>query len=136
MDLKEKRIPNWLTFTTILLSLLYHAISGGFDGLFFSLKGLLVGMAILMLPYFSRLYGNPSALHKIGDEATEALERSRAKVARFINAAPAEIIFTSGATESNNALISYAMRNRTRGDHIIMSEIEHISLHNVAKYLT
>lgn len=89
-----------------------------------------------MLPYFSTLYGNPSALHRIGDKATEALEKSRAAIADFISAKPTEVIFTSGATESNNALISYAMRNRTKGNHIIISEIEHISLHNIAKYLT
>jgi cysteine desulfurase len=45
-------------------------------------------------------------------------------------------VFTSGATESNNlALIGYAMRNRRKGDHIIISEMEHISIHNIAKYL-
>lgn len=90
-----------------------------------------------MLPYLTQKYGNPSALHTIGDQATEALESCRATVAHFFNASPKEIIFTSGATESNNAaLIGFAMRNKNKGNHIVMSEIEHISIHNIAKYLT
>ncbi len=89
-----------------------------------------------MLPYFDKKFGNPSSLHKIGDEATEILDHSRQAVAKFINAKPEEIIFTSGATESNNlALIGFALRNKHKGNHIIISEIEHISLHNIAKYL-
>ncbi|TXT57521.1 MAG: cysteine desulfurase (tRNA sulfurtransferase), PLP-dependent [Candidatus Thorarchaeota archaeon] len=90
----------------------------------------------LMRPYFTKHYGNPSALHSIGDRATEVLEKSREKISRFINADPGEIIFTSGATESNNmALIGYALRNKRKGNHIIISEIEHISIRNIAKYL-
>lgn len=89
-----------------------------------------------MLPYFTERFGNPASLHGVGDRATEALERSRADVARFIGAAPDEIVFTSGATESNNlALIGYATRNKRAGDHIVISEVEHISLHNIGKYL-
>ncbi len=89
-----------------------------------------------MEPYYNRIYGNPSSLHSMGDEATDALEMSRSKIAELIHAEPDEIIFTSGATESNNlALIGYAMRNKNKGKHIIISEIEHISLHNIAKFL-
>ncbi len=89
-----------------------------------------------MLPYFHDKFGNPSSLHSVGDTATEILEQSRKVIAGFINAAPDEIIFTSGATESNNqALIGYALRNKDRGNHIIISEIEHISIHNIVKYL-
>jgi cysteine desulfurase len=89
-----------------------------------------------MTPYFSEKFGNPSSLHFEGDRATEALDNSREKVSRFINADLKEIIFTSGATESNNlALIGYAMRKKGKGNHIIISEVEHISIHNIAKYL-
>jgi cysteine desulfurase len=89
-----------------------------------------------MLPYFNELFGNPSSLHGTGDAATNILEESREIIAKFINAKPAEIIFTSGATESNNlALIGYALRNKKKGNHIIISEVEHISIHNIAKYL-
>ena len=89
-----------------------------------------------MLPYFAERFGNPASLHAPGDRATAALEESRAAVADFLHAAPDEIVFTSGATESNNlALIGYASRNRRSGDHVVISEIEHISLHNIGKYL-
>ena len=89
-----------------------------------------------MLPYFGRTFGNAASLHGVGDAATAALEDARARVARFIGADPAEIVFTSGATEANNlALIGYAQRNRRKGDHIVITEAEHISILNIAKYL-
>ena len=89
-----------------------------------------------MLPYFGEKYGNPSALHTIGDIGTDALEESRKSIAKFINADEDEIIFTSGATEAINlGIIGYAMKNKRKGNHIVMSEIEHISIHNIAKYL-
>ncbi len=89
-----------------------------------------------MNPYFNELYGNPSSLHSVGDEATEALDKSRSKISGLIQAEPDEIIFTSGATESNNlALIGYALKNKSQGKHIIISETEHISIHNTAKFL-
>lgn len=89
-----------------------------------------------MLPYFTEKFGNPASLHAIGDRATEALEQSRAGVAAFIGAQPEEIIFTSGATESSNlALMGFATRSKRSGDHVIISEVEHISLHNIGKNL-
>jgi cysteine desulfurase len=89
-----------------------------------------------MLPYFNEQFGNPSSLHRTGDVSTNLLEESREIIAKFINAKPNEIVFTSGATESNNlALIGYALRNKGKGKHIIISEVEHISIHNIAKYL-
>ena len=90
-----------------------------------------------MTPYFYYKFGNPSSLHKTGDEATDILEKCRQTIANFINAKKEEIIFTSGATESNNlAIIGYALRNKGKGNHILISEIEHISIHNIAKYLS
>jgi len=91
-----------------------------------------------MKPYFLERFGNPSSLHFIGDDATDVLDNSRKQIAKFINAEhDNEIIFTSGATESNNlALIGFAMRNKRKGKHVIISEVEHISIHNLAKYLT
>ncbi len=89
-----------------------------------------------MAPYHWEKFGNPSSLHKVGDLATEILDQSRETIAGFIGAEKNEIIFTSGATESNNqALIGYAMRNKSKGNHIIISEVEHISILNLAKYL-
>lgn len=89
-----------------------------------------------MIPFYRDRFGNPSSLHKEGDEAMRILESCRSTVAEFIGAHPEEIVFTSGATEANNlALIGYALRNREKGDHIVISEIEHISIHNIVKYL-
>ncbi|MFX1571949.1 MAG: cysteine desulfurase family protein [Promethearchaeota archaeon] len=90
-----------------------------------------------MTVYLNQKFANPASLHCEGDDATDALVEYRSKVAEFINAPdPESIIFTSGATESNNlALIGTAMRYRKKGNHIIISEIEHISILNIAKYL-
>ncbi|MHA2207363.1 MAG: cysteine desulfurase family protein, partial [Candidatus Thorarchaeota archaeon] len=89
-----------------------------------------------MKSFFSEKYGNPSALHQVGDIATEALEESRNRIAEFINADNDEIIFTSGATEAiNMGIIGYAMKNKRKGKHVIISEVEHISIHNIAKFL-
>ena len=89
-----------------------------------------------MLPFWTDRFGNPSSLHSVGDDATEVLDRSRKTIATFLGARPEEIIFTSGATESSNlALIGYAQRNKRRGNHIIISEMEHISIHNITRYL-
>jgi cysteine desulfurase len=89
-----------------------------------------------MLPYMTERFGNPSSLHGVGDEATAALDDARARVARFVGAQPDEVVFTSGATEANNlALIGYCRRNRRKGDHVLISEAEHISILNIAKVL-
>jgi len=90
----------------------------------------------MMTPYFTERFGNPASLHGVGDDATATLETARAKVATSIGALPEEIVFTSGATESSNlALLGYANRNRRAGDHIVISEVDHISIHNLGKVL-
>ncbi len=87
-----------------------------------------------MAPYFTERFGNPAALHGVGDDATATLEAARAKVAASIGALPEEIVFTSGATESSNlALLGFANRNRRAGDHIVISEVDHIAIHNLGK---
>jgi len=90
-----------------------------------------------MTPYFKEIYGNPSSLHSFGLDAKKALEESRTKVARLIGAEnPEEIRFTSGGTESNNlAIKGVAYRNKKRGNHIITTTIEHMSVMNTCKYL-
>lgn len=94
------------------------------------------GVIETMTGYLRENFGNPSSLHKIGDDATKVLEEARKTIAGFINGEKDEILFTSGATESNNlGIIGFALRNKHKGNHIIMSEIEHISIHNIAKYL-
>ncbi len=90
-----------------------------------------------MLPYAKDYYGNPSSLHTFGQEARKALEDARTRLAALINAEKKEsLIFTSGATESNNTAIKgIANRYKDRGNRIITSTIEHMSVLNPVKYL-
>jgi cysteine desulfurase len=90
-----------------------------------------------MNPYFLEDYGNASSGHSYGNAAKEALTSSREKVAQLIGAEKAqEIIFTSGGTESNNlAIKGAAFRNKSKGNHIITTAIEHMSVINICKYL-
>ena len=80
-----------------------------------------------MLPYFDKVYGNPSSLHSIGQEAKEALEAARATVAQCLGCEPREIIFTSGGSEADNqAIISAARFGARKGKkHIISTAFEH-----------
>jgi cysteine desulfurase len=83
-----------------------------------------------MLPYFSDRFGNPaSRQHAYGWEAQKAVDTARSQVAALIGASPSEIVFTSGASESNNLAIKGAVHaRRTRGDHIITAGTEHKSV--------
>ena len=93
-------------------------------------------VVLSMLPYHSEEYGNASSLHSYGTHAKEILDRSRRKLASFIGAEPDEIVFTSGGTESNNlALKGIAFANRSKGNHIIVSTVEHDCVLNVCKWL-
>ena len=91
-----------------------------------------------MLPFMDKAYGNPSSLHRMGQEAKNAINYARKQVAELINAEkPESIIFTSGATESNNfAIKGIANRYKDRGTKIITSKVEHMSVVNPIKYLT
>lgn len=90
-----------------------------------------------MKPYFFEKYGNSSSAHSFGNEAKQALATARQQVADLIGAEkPQEIVFTSGGTESNNlAIKGAALRNKKKGNHIITSAVEHISVVNICKYL-
>ena len=89
-----------------------------------------------MLPYFSERFGNTISLHSFGQEAKKALEEGRETVADLVGAKPKEIIFTSSATESNNlALKGIAFVNKKRGNHIIISSIEHPCIVECARWL-
>jgi len=82
-----------------------------------------------MEPYFYQRFGNASSPHKIGQEAKNALEESRSILAHFIGAKEDEIVFNSGATEGNNHVISrIAVDLKGKGNHIIVSPIEHHSV--------
>ena len=80
-----------------------------------------------MLPYLREKFGNPaSCTHRYGWDAQAGVEKARKQVARLINARPEEIIFTSGATESDNlAIKGVARANRQRGNHLATLAIEH-----------
>ncbi len=89
-----------------------------------------------MLPYFGEVYGNPSSLHAFGQEAKAAVEEAREKIASLLGADPAEIVFTSGGTESDNfAIKGVAYANRKKGDHIITSAIEHHAVLETCRFL-
>lgn len=81
-------------------------------------------------------FGNPSSLHKIGGQAEKLLQQARSQVAELLQVKDAEVLFTSGGTESNNlAVKGVAMARKDRGRHIITSTIEHASIHNAMKQL-
>ncbi|MEI6776556.1 MAG: aminotransferase class V-fold PLP-dependent enzyme [Chloroflexales bacterium] len=90
-----------------------------------------------MLPYFSEIFGNAASKdHECGYQASHAVEQGRTQVAALINARPDEIIFTSGATESDNlALFGVAERYANTGDHIITCVTEHKAVLDAAKHL-
>ena len=89
-----------------------------------------------MLPYFDNVYGNPSSLHSAGQEAKEALESARERVARCLGCEAREIYFTSGGSEADNqAIISAARFGARKGKkHIISTAFEHHAvLHTLNK---
>lgn len=90
-----------------------------------------------MLPYFTEIYGNASSIdHEYGNEASQAVETARKHVAKILNAKPDEIIFTSGATESDNlAILGIANKYADKGKHIITSVTEHKAVLDTCKYL-
>src|SRR3954470_5440705 len=92
-----------------------------------------------MIPWLREHFGNPaSRSHAWGWEAEEAVEKARAQVAELIGADPREIVWTSGATESNNLALkgaAHARRADGRGMHIITSRIEHKAVLDVCAQL-
>lgn len=83
-----------------------------------------------------KYFGNPSSIHSLGGEAERLLTQSRTIAAQLLRVKPSEIIFTSGGTEGNNlAIKGIAMKNRSRGKHIITTNIEHASVFEAYKQL-
>jgi cysteine desulfurase len=79
-----------------------------------------------MLPYFTEHFGNAASVHSFGQKALEAVDDARAQIATLIHAEPKEVIFTSGATESNNlAIKGAASMYRRQGNHIVTTQVEH-----------
>ena len=86
-----------------------------------------------MLPYFTEIYGNPSSAHRLGNRAERAIEESRAIVAAILNCKPAEIVFTSCGTESDNLAVrgaAWHARDSGRLARLITTPIEHSAVIN------
>lgn len=90
-----------------------------------------------MRPYFTEQFGNASSIHQYGLSARDALAKARAQVASFIHAdSPEDIIFTSDGTESSNlAIKGVAYANQRKGNHLVVSEIEHPAVLNSIEFL-
>ncbi|MCJ7656211.1 MAG: cysteine desulfurase NifS [Candidatus Atribacteria bacterium] len=89
-----------------------------------------------MEPYFNLKYGNPNSIHSFGQEAREAVEEAREKIAHLIGANPLEIVFTAGGTEADNyAIKGIAWANQKKGNHIITSKIEHHAVLHSCQFL-
>lgn len=89
-----------------------------------------------MAPYFTENYGNASSMHHFGGLNKKAIENARRNVAALLNAMPAEIIFTSGGTESDSSAIYSALRVYPAKKHIITSAVEHPAVLEVFKKLS
>ena len=89
-----------------------------------------------MLPYLKENYGNASTTYSLGKISRKAIEESRKKIAKCINANPEEIYFTASGTEADNmAIQGVAHRYMYKGKHIITSSIEHLAVLNACKKL-
>ena len=95
-------------------------------------------VAQAMAPYFREVFGNPSSVHRFGQEADQALERSRGTVARILGCSPSEITFTSGGTESDNLAVrgvALAAKARRGARHILTTPVEHPAVLNACRHL-
>ena len=89
-----------------------------------------------MTPYFTELFGNPSSIHTVGQEARYALDEARERVARVLNCRPRDVVFTSGGTESDNAaIVGGATALQETGNHVITSSVEHHAVLHTAQHL-
>lgn len=91
-----------------------------------------------MLPYWTNHYGNPASSHYFGREASQGLEKSRRQIADLLNARADEIVFTGCGSESDNLAlrgVMWAARENGRGNHLVVSSIEHNAIIDTAKQL-
>lgn len=91
-----------------------------------------------MLPFFRQEFGNPSSIHRFGQQAEAALEEARDVIAAHLNCAVEEIVFTSGGTESDNLAlrgVAFARREKSGANHILISAVEHHAVSHTAAQL-
>jgi cysteine desulfurase len=88
-----------------------------------------------MLPYLKNRYGNPSSSHSFGIACRAGIEQARERVAQLLGCESSEIIFTSGATESNNMVIKGVAKAAGKGKHFITSQIEHPAVLEPCRHL-
>ncbi|MCK4547339.1 MAG: aminotransferase class V-fold PLP-dependent enzyme, partial [Candidatus Eisenbacteria sp.] len=89
-----------------------------------------------MMPFFRERFGNPQSVHEMGNRSAQVVEEAREKVASLIGARSEEVIFTASGSEANNmAIKGIALANRVKGDHVIISAIEHLSVLHSTKTL-
>ena len=89
-----------------------------------------------MVPFLKERWGNPSSIHWAGRNEKTAMAEAREKVAEFLGATPAEIIFTSSGTEGDNhAIKGIALSKKKKGNHIITTTVEHPAVLNTCKFL-
>jgi cysteine desulfurase len=89
-----------------------------------------------MLPFLAKYYGNPSAGYVFAAKARKAVDLARERVAASLGCEPSEIVFTSGGTESNNAVINSALQFEPRGKHVVTSAVEHSAVLSPCQDLT
>ena len=89
-----------------------------------------------MMPWLRDRYGNASSIYQLGREARIAIEDARTEIAGYLNAHPAELIFTSGGTESNNAILKSCLQESGLADHLAYSSVEHHAVIHPAEVLS
>ena len=126
LNLKKKRCLKYLFFIRSKMIYLDFAAS----------TPLLPSVKKELFRAFEEEYSNPSSAHKLGRTSAEKIESVREKIADSIGAYKSEIIFTSGASESNNlAIKGYVLSNKKKGKHIITSSIEHKCILSICHFL-
>lgn len=94
------------------------------------------GVRDAMLPFLNSVFGNPSSVHHVGRQARSVLDDSRDRLSKLFSCKPSEIVFTSGGTESNNlAILGTARLLKSRGRHLITSQVEHHAVLHPMDYL-
>ena len=89
-----------------------------------------------MLPFLNEHYGNPSSGYAFAARARKALDFARERLTALLGCEPSEIVFTSGGTESNNAVINSALQSDPRGKHVVTSAVEHSAVLRPCQDLT